>query len=116
MSFYVGLFSIVGRYEISIEKRERTEFEASLRAAKYDRKQHLTRQASKFHDNTKQYISQSMQGKSNYCRSHDLKVLAYVNFVANKFVALGTILLYCGYLTFSIYVNGLNIFWFDFVV
>jgi hypothetical protein len=39
MSFYVGLFSIVGRYEISIERRERTEFEASLRAAKYDRKQ-----------------------------------------------------------------------------
>jgi hypothetical protein len=41
MTFYAGLFSIVGRYEIGIERRERTEFEASLRAAKYDRKQHL---------------------------------------------------------------------------
>lgn len=89
MSFYVGLFSIVGRYEIGIEKRERTEFEASLRAAKIDRKQHLTRQASKFHDNTKQYISQSMQ--------------AYVDFVANKFVAISTVFVYFIYLTFAIW-------------
>lgn len=95
MSFYVGLFSIVGRYEIGIERRERTEFEASLRAIKNDRKQHLTRKESKFHDNTKQYISQSMQ--------------AYVNFVANKFVACATILTYFIYLTVSIWVADLCI-------
>lgn len=42
MSFYVALFSIVGRYEIGIERRERNEFEASMRAVHYDRRQHLT--------------------------------------------------------------------------
>lgn len=41
MTFYAGLFSLVGRYEIRQERKERSIFEASLRTAKFDRKQHL---------------------------------------------------------------------------
>ncbi|KAI6203829.1 Sterol-sensing domain and Patched family-containing protein [Aphelenchoides besseyi] len=96
MTFYAGLFSLVARYEINIERRERTQFEASLRAAKHDRKQHLNRQSSKFHDNTKEYISKSMQ--------------AYVSFVANKFVAISTIIIYFIYLGLSIWgITQINI-------
>ncbi|KAI6225074.1 SSD domain-containing protein [Aphelenchoides fujianensis] len=96
MTFYSALFSIVGRYEINTERRERTEFEASLRAAKFDRKQHLNRQPSKVVEVTKEYISTSMQ--------------AYVNFVANRFVALTTIFIYFVYLGFSIYgITQINI-------
>ncbi|CAD5208754.1 unnamed protein product [Bursaphelenchus xylophilus] len=96
MTFYAGLFSLVGRYEIAQERKERSIFEASLRTAKFDRKQHLQRQPSKFHDNTKEAISHTME--------------VYVSIVANKFVASLTILVYFMYLAFSIYgITQMNI-------
>lgn len=52
------------------------------------------RQASKFHDNTKEAISHTME--------------VYVQFVANRAVATFTILVYFLYLAFSIYVSVIS--------
>lgn len=73
MTFYAGLMSLVGRYEVATERKERRELQASTRAAHLANgnmpKHQLTvsfipcrfaptsstfqRQHSKFHDNTK---------------------------------------------------------------
>ena len=41
MTFYAGLFSLVGRYEINTERKERFDFETSMRAAQSNRKSTL---------------------------------------------------------------------------
>ncbi|KAL3096482.1 hypothetical protein niasHT_029841 [Heterodera trifolii] len=100
MTFYAGLMSLVGRYEIATERRERRELQESIRRAvetggagmelgKSSVKHGLTRQHSKFHEHTKHYISESIQ--------------TYVSIVANKFVAMLIVVLYFVYLGMSIW-------------
>ncbi|KAK0423832.1 hypothetical protein QR680_008355 [Steinernema hermaphroditum] len=103
MTFYSGLLTIVGRYEIENEKAERNKnygTEISIRDKKVNitstRHPGLTRQSSKFHDTSKHYISTYMQN--------------YVDFVANKLVASFTVFLYFCYLAFSIWgITKINI-------
>uniref|UniRef100_A0A915CR01 SSD domain-containing protein n=1 Tax=Ditylenchus dipsaci TaxID=166011 RepID=A0A915CR01_9BILA len=102
MTFYAGLMSLVGRYEVLSEKKDRAEYQASIRAAQLERigngvsKHKLTRQSTKFHDNTKHALSATMH--------------RYVNFVSQKTVALTTVLIYFIYLAFSIYgISHMNI-------
>uniref|UniRef100_A0A183CA78 SSD domain-containing protein n=1 Tax=Globodera pallida TaxID=36090 RepID=A0A183CA78_GLOPA len=100
MTFYAGLMSLVGRYEIATEKRERRELQESIRRAVETSgagmelgmssvKHGLTRKQSKFHEHTKHYISETIQ--------------VYVNFVANKFVAMLIVTGYFVYLGLSIW-------------
>uniref|UniRef100_A0A914Z6M2 SSD domain-containing protein n=1 Tax=Panagrolaimus superbus TaxID=310955 RepID=A0A914Z6M2_9BILA len=98
MTFYTGLMSLIGRYEIKVERKERNKREASLRDKKASIANHnqLTRQTSKFHEETKEAISKTMWG--------------YVSFIANKFVAGTIIFLYFAYIAFSIYgITQINI-------
>lgn len=111
MTFYAGLFSLVGRYEVKQEKHERQEFEASMRAPKNEplsiRRNKLTvmllnlrihenipvqRQSSKFHDTTKHYTSATIE--------------RYVSIVAKKTVAIAIVLAYFAYLAISIWVRS----------
>lgn len=103
MTFYAGLMSLVGRYEIASEKRERREMQESIRKAMAapgvgaapatngisGKHPALTRQQSKFHEHTKHYISES--------------TMLFVNVMANRAVALLTIGVYFLYLFFSIW-------------
>ncbi|TKR96549.1 hypothetical protein L596_010550 [Steinernema carpocapsae] len=98
MTFYSGLMTVVGRYEIENEKIERNKMEISIRDKKVNITRHpgLTRQSSKFHDTSKHYISTYMQ--------------KYVDFVANKAVASFTVFLYFCYLAHSIWgITNVNI-------
>ncbi|KAI1728640.1 patched family domain-containing protein [Ditylenchus destructor] len=102
MTFYAGLMSLVGRYEIKSEKIERQELQASMRAAHTARMANgtinrpLTRQQSKYHDYTKHAMSSSID--------------SYVNVVARKAVAFTIIVVYFLYLAFSIWgITRINI-------
>ncbi|KAE9550795.1 hypothetical protein FO519_005998 [Halicephalobus sp. NKZ332] len=91
MTCYTGLMSLIGRYEIKVEREERNKAEHSLRDKKISITKHnqLTRQQSKFHEETKEAISKTMR--------------VYVSIIANKFVATVVIFAYFFYLGFSIY-------------
>uniref|UniRef100_A0A7E4UPM4 SSD domain-containing protein n=1 Tax=Panagrellus redivivus TaxID=6233 RepID=A0A7E4UPM4_PANRE len=98
MTCYTGLMSLIGRYEIKVEREERNKAEYSLRDKKVNIARHntLTRQHSKFHDETKEAIGKSMW--------------AYVSFIGNKIVASIIIVIYFVYLICSIWgITQINI-------
>ncbi|CAI4229885.1 unnamed protein product [Auanema sp. JU1783] len=99
MTFYAGLMSIVGRYEIGAEVVERSTMEVNIAENRVNIARHhrpLTRQPSKFHETTKPIISKFMQ--------------RYVDFMTTVPVYVGVVLVYLGYVIFSIYgITTLNI-------
>uniref|UniRef100_A0A915BPN7 SSD domain-containing protein n=1 Tax=Parascaris univalens TaxID=6257 RepID=A0A915BPN7_PARUN len=98
MTFYSGLMSIVGEYEIKAEKIERNRMEITIKDANVDirRNNGLCRKSSRFHDTSKLYISKYMR--------------VYVNFVTNMAVSTSTIIIYFVYIAISIWgITRLNI-------
>ncbi|CAK5059564.1 unnamed protein product [Meloidogyne enterolobii] len=114
MTCYAGLMSLVGRYEIALEKRERREIQESIRKAisngssqiginnnnncelGYGKHQSLNRQQSKFHEHTKHYISKT--------------ITFYIKVISKRVVALFVIFIYFVYVGFSIWgITRMNI-------
>ncbi|KAL7074554.1 hypothetical protein ACQ4LE_006640 [Meloidogyne hapla] len=108
MTCYAGLMSLVGRYEISLEKRERREIQESIRKAisngstqinnnsEYGKHPSLNRQQSKFHEHTKHYISKT--------------ITFYIKVISKRVVALFVIFIYFVYVGFSIWgITRMNI-------
>ncbi|KAL6731989.1 hypothetical protein Aduo_002801 [Ancylostoma duodenale] len=92
MTFYAGLMSIVGRYEIGGDIVEKNRMEISIAENRVNIARHhrpLTRQPSKFHEATKPVISKFMRD--------------YVEFMTTPIVYVGVFLIYVAYLIFSVY-------------
>uniref|UniRef100_A0AC35U2Z8 SSD domain-containing protein n=1 Tax=Rhabditophanes sp. KR3021 TaxID=114890 RepID=A0AC35U2Z8_9BILA len=88
-SFYAGLMSLVGRYEIGEERKERAQVAKENRTNGVNmRHSTLNRQNSKFYDTTKHVVSESMH--------------SYVSFVTHRVVATITIIIYFIFLAVAI--------------
>uniref|UniRef100_A0A1I7XPR2 SSD domain-containing protein n=1 Tax=Heterorhabditis bacteriophora TaxID=37862 RepID=A0A1I7XPR2_HETBA len=98
MTFYAGLMSVVGRYEIGDDIVDKNRMEISIAENRVNIARHhrpLTRQPSKFHETTKPIISKFMQ--------------RYVGFMTTPIVFVSVCLMYVTYLTISIYLDKLRI-------
>ncbi|KAE9421699.1 hypothetical protein Angca_003119, partial [Angiostrongylus cantonensis] len=96
MTFYAGLMTIVGRYEISEEVNEKNRMAISIAENRVNIARHhrpLTRQPSKFHQATKPVISKFMK--------------EYVTIMTTPIVYIGIVVTYIAYLVLSVW--GLTI-------
>ncbi|KJH42737.1 patched family protein [Dictyocaulus viviparus] len=94
MTFYAGLMTIVGSYEINEDINEKNRMAISIAENRINIARHhrpLTRQPSKFHEATKPMISKFMK--------------EYVGFMTTPVVYIGIFLIYIAYLAFSIWVS-----------
>ncbi|WKX92201.1 hypothetical protein Q1695_010322 [Nippostrongylus brasiliensis] len=92
MTFYAGLMSIVGSYEIGGDVEEKNRMAISIAENRVNIARHhrpLTRQPSKFHEATKPVISKFMK--------------EYVEVMTTPVVYVGIFLIYITYLGLSIY-------------
>uniref|UniRef100_A0A0R3RZG2 SSD domain-containing protein n=1 Tax=Elaeophora elaphi TaxID=1147741 RepID=A0A0R3RZG2_9BILA len=88
MSFYSGLMSVVGKFEIAAERNEDNTTNIAIQKSQ--------RKSSRFHDKSKLYISKYMG--------------AYVNIIAHPAIATLIILLYITYVVMSVWgISRMNI-------
>uniref|UniRef100_A0A8R1XS30 SSD domain-containing protein n=1 Tax=Onchocerca volvulus TaxID=6282 RepID=A0A8R1XS30_ONCVO len=91
MSFYSGLMSVVGKFEIAAEKNDDNITNIAIQKDRVDirKSSDIIRKNSKFHDKSKVYISR-------YSR-------VYVNIISYPAIAILIIILYIIYITLSIW-------------
>ncbi|EFO26055.2 hypothetical protein LOAG_02430 [Loa loa] len=98
MSFYSGLMSVVGKFEIAAEKNDDNITNIAIQKSQVNIRKcsEITRKNSRFHDKSKLYISKYMR--------------VYVNIIAHPVTATLIIVLYITYLIITIWgITRMNI-------
>ncbi|VBB34139.1 unnamed protein product, partial [Acanthocheilonema viteae] len=91
MSFYSGLMSVVGKFEIAAEKNKNNTTNIAIQKSEVSIRKcgKIPRENSKFHDKSKLYISKYMR--------------VYVNIISHPVIAVLIIVLYITYIVTSIW-------------